>query len=177
MFSLAENQNKLTEIQNSPTLPAYKEAAWDNILKSKEEELRQAQQSITALVNSNESKLVKLTELEQRFPDVEADLNSLRNELHQAVGKFEDQEKIISKSEAKNEDLHHELQFTKSQLIELNQIKESQSAALGNWEQRLAEAQRLLDANRLQFAENEKKQPGDGNPGSGVGEKISPGSK
>lgn len=159
---LSENESTLNDYRQkldeslSSNLAAHREAEWDAILKSKEEELKQAQLTIAELVHSNESKLVKLTAAEQRIPNLDTSLNELKEELAQTAAKLEDQEKSVLKWEASNEELHHELQLATAQLAELSQVKESQSALIGTWEQRFAESQRNLEINRQHFAENEK---------------------
>ncbi|MDZ4707616.1 MAG: hypothetical protein SH818_04370 [Saprospiraceae bacterium] len=152
---LVVSKLKLAESANL-ALPAHKEADWDLVLKSKEEELKLAQQTISELVSSNENKLDKLNEVELQIPKMESALNSLTDELGRAFEKLKFQENLIADWETKNENLLHELQLAKSHLTEMNQLKENQSASLGNWEQLYAESQKMLAVNKQQFSENEK---------------------
>ena len=152
---LLEHKIKLAESAHL-TLPAHKEAEWDHVLRTKEEELKLAQHTISELVVANENKLDKLNQVEQYIPKLEEELKSLNNELEKAIGKLNEQTNLLAERETKNEDLHNELQLVKTQLKELNQLKESQSASLGNWEQLYAESQKALATNRQQFSENEK---------------------
>ena len=152
---LVEYKLKLAETTNQ-AVPIHKEAEWDLVLKSKEDELKLAQQTIAELVTSNEHKLDKLNEVEHQIPKMESTLNSLTAELGNSFEKLKYQENLISDWEMKNENLQHELVLAKSKITEMNQLQENQSASLGNWEQLYAESQKMLSLNKQQFSENEK---------------------